>query len=384
MKTIKFKKWIVLIFVFIFILTFTFTYIFYLDKKPLVSDDQKNRNKIIEESAIDQMDIQFKKQNQNLSLEPAANLEDIIKASKDLFLLKHMIENGQEWIKGELENYPVLKYSEPMLRNDDVKGVQAILKKLDFYYGAIDGIYGPKTLAAVKKLQKRYGLKPTGIMDLDDYNLLARVYEENIEENIPVVGKSKPEGKVSILIVLDERTLYVFEDNKIFAKFPVAIGKRDTPSPIGNWKIISKDSWGGGFGTHWLGLNVPYGKYGIHGTNKPWSIGTAASHGCFRMFNRDIETLYKWVTWGTRVFVVGGNFPYNLPWRTINDGDRGSDVWMVQNRLRELGYYKWRPDGIFGYRTKKAVQRFQKDYGLPADGEVGWSTLQKLGFYLFQ
>ena len=47
-------------------------------------------------------------------------------------------------------------------------------------------------------------------------------------------------------------------------------------------------NWGGGFGTRWLGLNVPWGIYGIHGTNQPWSIGTQASAGCIRMFNRHV------------------------------------------------------------------------------------------------
>ncbi|MCK4259861.1 MAG: peptidoglycan-binding protein [Halanaerobiales bacterium] len=102
------------------------------------------------------------------------------------------------------------------------------------------------------------------------------------------------------------------------------------------------------------------------------------------MYNRDIEILYNWLTWGTKVYIVGGNFPYNIPWRNIDDGDRGSDVWEVQNRLKELGYYKWRPDGVFGWGTQNAVKKFQKDNKLPVDGKVSWTTLHKMGLYLFQ
>ncbi len=43
--------------------------------------------------------------------------------------------------------------------------------------------------------------------------------------------------------------------------------------------------------------------YAIHGTNKPWSIGRAASHGCLRMMNKDIEELYALVDVGTPVFI---------------------------------------------------------------------------------
>ncbi len=53
-------------------------------------------------------------------------------------------------------------------------------------------------------------------------------------------------------------------------------------------------------GTRKLGLGMGYA---IHGTNKPWSIGRAASHGCIRMLNKDIEELYTMVEVGTPVFI---------------------------------------------------------------------------------
>ncbi len=43
--------------------------------------------------------------------------------------------------------------------------------------------------------------------------------------------------------------------------------------------------------------------YGIHGTDVPSSIGRSASHGCIRVRNEDIETLYQLVPVGTPVFV---------------------------------------------------------------------------------
>lgn len=312
---------------------------------------------------------------------PLANLQDIQRANSDNFQLSHQIIDGVEWIFGELENYLVLQYKNPMISSEDVRGIQEILRELNLYSGPVDGIYGPITEAAVVNFQKKYGLTPTGVMDLDDYHRLASIYDQKV---VSVAKEVKPQGTVQILIILDERRLYVLEDGEVFYKFPIAIGKVETPSPLGNWQIITKDSWGGGFGTHWLGLNVPYGRFGIHGTNKPWSIGGAESHGCFRMYNKDIETLFKWVTWGTRVYVSGGDFPYNLPWRKLREGDKGSDVWLLQNRLKELDYYKYSLDSIFGRGTKRAVIQFQKDQGLNSDGVVDWNTLSRLGFYLFQ
>ena len=43
--------------------------------------------------------------------------------------------------------------------------------------------------------------------------------------------------------------------------------------------------------------------YRIHGTNAPSSIGTAASSGCIRMRNEDIQHLYSKVGLGTKVVV---------------------------------------------------------------------------------
>jgi lipoprotein-anchoring transpeptidase ErfK/SrfK len=42
----------------------------------------------------------------------------------------------------------------------------------------------------------------------------------------------------------------------------------------------------------------------IHGTNEPWSIGTAASSGCIRMLNEEVSELYDYVRLGTKVIVL--------------------------------------------------------------------------------
>ena len=54
-------------------------------------------------------------------------------------------------------------------------------------------------------------------------------------------------------------------------------------------------------GTRWVGLNVK--GYGIHGTNAPGSIGRAASHGCIRLRNRDMEKLFTLLRVGDVVSV---------------------------------------------------------------------------------
>jgi hypothetical protein len=54
-----------------------------------------------------------------------------------------------------------------------------------------------------------------------------------------------------------------------------------------------------------LGVNRLYlgDGYGLHGTDEPGSIGRSASHGCVRLRNEDIETLYRIVPVGTVVYI---------------------------------------------------------------------------------
>lgn len=60
-------------------------------------------------------------------------------------------------------------------------------------------------------------------------------------------------------------------------------------------------------------------------------------------------------------------------------GSTGGEVTAIQTKLSELGYLQGKVDGIFGSQTKDAVIRFQRDYGLTADGIVGKNTLASLG-----
>ena len=62
----------------------------------------------------------------------------------------------------------------------------------------------------------------------------------------------------------------------------------------------------------------------------------------------------------------------------LRSGSSGSQVKQLQERLQALGYYSGTVDGAFGSGTKKAVQQFQSQHGLDADGIVGektWSML---------
>ena len=63
-------------------------------------------------------------------------------------------------------------------------------------------------------------------------------------------------------------------------------------------------------------------------------------------------------------------------------GTRGERVALVQQRLKEWGYYTGDVDGVFGRGTYNAVVRFQRQNGLAADGQVGKRTAAAMGVSL--
>jgi len=120
-----------------------------------------------------------------------------------------------------------------------------------------------------------------------------------------------------VLVSLADHRLAVIEDGKVLAYFPVSVGAAESPSPTGEFEIVNRvanpayyhdgvvmaASEHSPVGTRWIGLNLK--GYGIHGTNAPRSIGRAASHGCIRLRNRDVERLYAMLRIGDVVEIRG-------------------------------------------------------------------------------
>lgn len=192
----------------------------------------------------------------------------------------------------------------------------------------------------------------------------------------------------SAIIIVDtaRNTLTLYENGQAVKKYAVATGKRGSPTPTGIFRITGMSrNWGDGFGSRFMRLNVPWGLYGIHGTNRPGLIGADVSSGCIRMRNADVEDLYGRVRVGTPVIIEAspyGFLEYSLA--TLSPGDRGAAVLEVQKRLANLGYYRGALDGRFGEQTKAALLDFKADRGLANTHYVDWAAYRALGILLFE
>jgi hypothetical protein len=112
-----------------------------------------------------------------------------------------------------------------------------------------------------------------------------------------------------IVIDKSETKLYWVQNGYLKKVYRCAVGKPSTQTPVGIWRIGAKyyTDPGGIYGPRKMrlfrkvGSSFVYTAYNIHGTNQEWVIGTWASHGCIRMYNRQVLELFPQVPLGTMV-----------------------------------------------------------------------------------
>lgn len=204
--------------------------------------------------------------------------------------------------------------------------------------------------------------------------------------NLNVYKKLKTSNFI-VHIEVDNKALYLIdkETKEIIEEYIIATGKSNSPTPLGTFEVTDMGKWGEGFGSRWIGLNVPWGRYGIHGTNKPGSIGFNASAGCVRMRNSNIESLYDKVSIGTAVIITNGPYgPFAYGYRDLKPGHRGADVLEVQKRLYYFGYYNDSIDGIYGEGMKSGLVNFLKDNNMDLTDTITKEVYESLGIMLIE
>lgn len=163
-----------------------------------------------------------------------------------------------------------------------------------------------------------------GLGQRGDINRYAQALQSTIPSNPAPVSHSQDMGPraydTRLVVDLSDRVVYLYHHDKIKASYRVAIGQKGWETPTGNFRIqqmIPNPTWQhpltdeifppglkNPLGDRWIGFAADATmKIGFHGTREEKTIGQAVSHGCLRMTNRDVRTLYNAVSLGTLVTV---------------------------------------------------------------------------------
>jgi lipoprotein-anchoring transpeptidase ErfK/SrfK len=164
--------------------------------------------------------------------------------------------------------------------------------------------------------------RPNGI-ELDAAGGAHPAMDPRFARQVVMYAGSEPAG--TVIINTQERFLYLIEGSGRAVRYGIGVG-RPGFRWVGVKQITMKREWpewrppdemlkrrpdlprympGGpenplGARAMYLGSSL----YRIHGSNEPWTIGTAVSSGCIRMRNEDVIDLYDRVKVGTRVMVI--------------------------------------------------------------------------------
>ena len=133
---------------------------------------------------------------------------------------------------------------------------------------------------------------------------------------IPAAAASVAPVDRWLVVYRGSRKFELYVDGRLRRTGPIAVGAPGMETPLGLFYVQSRfvpskypilgafafETSGYSKLSDWPGGGV----VGVHGTNTPWLIGQAVSHGCVRLRNSDVLALRKLVRVGTPVRIVAG------------------------------------------------------------------------------
>lgn len=307
-----------------------------------------------------------------------------------------------------------------------VKQLQQRITDLGYYTGPISGSFQGNTRNAIKKIQKQNAMTENGVVDEATWNLIFNDVTIVLPNATP---KPTPEPTpVPFAVTVDVRnqvvTVYTRDDNGQYT-VPVrqmlcSSGTTKNPSDVGDWVLNGRKAnwctfpqWGNTYARYWTRINSSIAFHSVIYTavnNKSVKVssykalGKRASHGCIRLTVADAKWVYDNVGAGTVVTIredlpedpelrdslklpelntktmlpketpqptaepeyVSNTVP-EFKLRELSKGDQGEDVYWLQRKLTDLGYYHGKCSGTYLGGTQNAVKEYKKDHGMSAN-----------------
>jgi peptidoglycan hydrolase-like protein with peptidoglycan-binding domain/GH25 family lysozyme M1 (1,4-beta-N-acetylmuramidase) len=320
--------------------------------------------------------------------------DDILEQAVRLFQKKNQLNvdgilHPSTWVKilHTTTHYQLMKGS----TGDQVQEIQTFLKRLGFYSGAIDGIFGDQTEVEVKAFQSQNGLTVDGIV--------GPITNDALYHNIPPTIKFGDSGAEVLRLqnLLQQLSYYSGSLDGIWgAGTNQAVKLFQKLNNLTVDGIVGSNTWNALMSTPVkYSATTPISsllKIGDSGedvrnlqnnlTKLGFSVGaidgvfgpqTKAAVKSFQSAKRStIDGIAGPQTLGAIRTAMKNLSQISKP--TLKSGNSGSKVKALQQYLAKLGYSPGAIDGIFGSKTKQSVMAFQKTNSLTVDGIVGQET----------
>jgi len=321
-------------------------------------------------------------------------------------------------------------------QGDDVRLLQQRLLDLGYFPASVrtSGNYYANTRDAVRAFQRNNGLKVDGVAGQETQRLL---WDDSLVLNAMATPRPTPTPpplpyKLMVDVTNQITSAYALDENgeyTILARQMIcSTGTKSNPTPLKTTESRgTRARWGyfPQWGTHAQYLVRIDSKNAFHSViysaADPMklivgaynALGSRASYGCVRLLVEDAKWIYDNCPSGTVITVFAGEPDPELteslkpppldrrtmlpqatpqptpppvwdpmapppPFRVMNKGTTGPDVWWLQTKLTILGYYTGTVTGGYFDGTIAAVKAFQADAGLKTDGIAGPITLAAL------
>ena len=238
---------------------------------------------------------------------------------------------------GTADTYTLLKNGS---YGTDVRKLQARLTELGYYAGGVDGVYGESTQSAVKTFQRANNLSADGQAGEATQK---KLYSSSAKSNSRPVTTANPNATRSLSIGMEGND--VFSAQERLVKLGYLTGVAD-----------------GVFGAETQSAVLAFQK-----RNNLTQDGVVGASTLKKLNSSSAKSAGAAAT----------ATPSPGTYAALREGDSGTLVFDLQERLYELGYYSGRIDGRFGAGTTTAVKAFQAANGLTADGIAGQATQKK-------